>query len=584
MGQDDWSSEDPVGERPNYLTSPSANNRPTCRLCEAVHLNGPLRRDILAAYLGRAVNAWPPNYGVDMIAVLRHAWWAQRWERGRNMALCAVVAGVVAVLAVACCARGDGPVAVAVVPLLLLLALLRRLLRRRGVTARAAVKWFRKWRQHHRVAARRVLTVLLLGTLLFGWLMSRLAHREDALVVLVGVVTVWGIGIVDAYLVAGRARRCRLAYRTLDAPHLRRVAPKMPDRLERSFYSLGEGPDPDQTRGGAIARVVVYDLPRRRHDNEFIGSGESIWDVEYRIDTRLGRTGKDGRRRRPKPVDMVTLHRKLEFSMREAGVPGLWCGYRMYVNGVNLRAEDVLPKPHEVPVTHQPQDQVLRYLRETVTTRRTYLCVQVPVSGWDNEIIVTLFVRGQLIGEQLILYSKILILPAMIFNKFGRPKRNPNDGWTQLVHAIHFGSTRIWFTALRSPRLLAEDAFAAVRRRWARWRVRKAVKHNREIRYGAIDSIREQLALGGAVVTPNAMQDIRGTVAFLDQTLAKAVRTYLVKRRIDTLSFDGFVQNIFNQHQNTIDQLNAKNVTFGNKSRAGDNPETEKSEPALRRD
>ncbi|WP_159079106.1 hypothetical protein [Plantactinospora sp. BC1] len=583
MSQHDWSLEDPVGKKPNYLASPSANNRPTCRLCEAVHLNGPLRRSILAAYLGRAVSAWPPNYGLDMIAVLRHAWWAQRWERGRNLALCAVIVGVLVVLAAACYSRGDGPVALAVVLLVLLLVFLRRLLRRRRVTVREAFKWFRKWRQRHRALARRVTTLFLLCTLVFGWLISQLAHPQDAQVVLVGAVIIWGIGIVDAYVVAGRARRCRHAYRTLDAPHLRDVAPAMPDHQERSFYALGEGPDPDQTRGRAIARVIVYDL-ELRHDNEFIGSGESIWDVEYRVDTRLGSTGKDGKSRRPKRVDMVTLHRKLEFSMRKAGVPGLWCGYRMYVNGLDLFANDVLPEPKKVPVTHQPRDQILQYLRETVATRRTYLCVQVPVSGWDNEIIVTLFVRGQLIGDQLILHSKILILPAMIFTTFGRPEKNPNDGWTQLMHAIHFGTTKIWVTALGSPRLLADEAFAAVRRRWARWRIKKAVKHNREIRYGAIDSIREQLAVGGAVVTPNARQDIRGTIAFLDQTLAKAVRTYLVKRRIDTSSFDGFVQNIFNQHQNKIDQLNAKNVTFGSKSRAGDSTETGKSTPALGRD
>nr|MDT0661475.1 hypothetical protein [Micromonospora sp. DSM 115978] len=569
MSLDAGSPIDPIDEKPDYLAAPLTNNRPTCRLCEAMYLNGTLRRSILAAYLGRTVTAWPPNYGLDMVAVLRHAWRAQRWERARNVALCGVLLGTLMMLAGRCVARGDERLAAVVVALLLLLEVLRRILRRCKITARSAFAWLWAWRRNRRRLARRGLVLLLLCVGMFGWLLLLLVRLEDLLAALVGGVVLWGIGLVDAYVVAGRARRCRLAYRTLGAPRLRDDVPRMPVQLERGFGALGEGPDPDQAAGSPMARVVVYDM-ELRHDNPFIGSGQSIWDVEYRVDTHLGRVGKDGKRRRPRPTDMVTLHRTLESSMRQAAVPGLWCGYRMYVDGLGLLNDDVLPDPTRVPVTQQPRDRVLQYLREPTTRRRTYLCVQVPVSGWDNEIIATLFIRGQRIGEQLIMHSKILVLPAMQFRRTGGPKKNPNDHWTQLVHALHFGTTRIWTAALRSPRTLIEDAVAVVRRRWRRWRIYRAVKHGRDLRYGAIDSIREQLAVGGSIFTPNAVQDIKGTIAFLEQTLTKAIREYLVERRIDTSSFDGMVQNIFNQHQNKIDQLNAKNVTFGSKSRAGD--------------
>ncbi|MEU8819985.1 hypothetical protein [Actinoplanes sp. NPDC048796] len=560
-------------EHASHDPSPPMDTNPTQWLCGAVYVDLGLRRFVLNKFLDAGLRTWPPNYGLDTTAVVRHAWRAQRWMRHRDILLGLVVLSALVVLATRWLNRGALVPTCVAVGLIGLLILTRRTLRRRKIRLREAFTWLRKRGRFGRRAAVLAALALMITSVLSGHGLVRALRPGDAVVLEIAVAAVVLIGTVDGFVVLGRARRFlpHLHATTPPAVALRDAAPPLPVRLERRLSALEDGASPAKGSDGPLARVLVYDLPTRRRtfvNNTFVGSGESLGPFEINIDVSKGRRDPDGRRREPLPVNLEELHHAVASAAARQDATGLWCGFRMYVDGASI-SQELLPTRSGRPVATQELSVVLDRLRQPMVGERTYLCVQLPLANWAYQIMLTLFVRADLTGDHLIVHNDILILPGPMI--IGRTwPRIPTDAWTHASGALRLGITRIWGVAAVSPVRVLWDVCGLLRRLWGRLSIQNHGWHRRPLEHGAVYSIREKLAEGAVVVHPDAVQDINTAIAFLMQLLQNGLRDYLESRDIDATRLDDDIKTVVNNQQTKIEELHAKNVTFGDHSQAGD--------------
>jgi hypothetical protein len=565
----EFTEAEPVGQVPD----PVADTDPTQWLCGAVYIDADLRRFVLDMFLDTRLRTWPPNYGLDTTAVVRHAWRARRWTRGRDVLLGLTLITGLAVLVTRWLSRDALVPAGVFAALIALLLLARRILRWREIRVRDAYRWLRKRRESGRQLAVLAGLGLVVLASLSGYELVRSLQPGDGVVVGVVALAVVLIGTVDGFVAVGRARRFLPA--DDDAPltvtALRDEAPALPDRYEERLSVNQDRADPEQGSDGSLARVLVYDLPTRRKtfvNNTFVGSGESLGPFEINIDVSRGKPGPDGTLRQPLPVDLEGLHRAVAAAAQRQHADGLWCGFRMYVDGARM-SKELLPAQMGPPVAMQELRILLDRLRRPIPGERTYLCVQVPLPNWAHRIVLTLFVRADLTGDLLIVHNDILILPGPMVGGRNWP-RLPTDAWTHGAVALRLGTTRIWGAAAGSPIRLLREAGVLLRRCWRSLWLREQARHQRRFAHGAVYSIREKLAEGAVIVHPDAVQDINATIAFLMLLLRNGLREYLGSRDIDTSKLDDDVKTVINNQQTKIEELHAKNATFGNNSQAGD--------------
>jgi hypothetical protein len=569
-------------ERARPTPPPTPDSSPTRQLCAAVYIDPDICWFVLGVFLAGHRRTWPPNYGLDTSAVVRHAWRARRWRRGRDVLLTLMVLATVVIAVTRWAERGALAPAAATAALIILAVLVRRILRRKGVKVRTIGGWIRKRsRPVRRIVA--AASILLVGlAVLTGQAFLRALRPTDGLVVGTVAFAILVIGVIDAFVVVGRARRFWPPdHKGPPRTEARRDPTlRLPNRLERRLSIIEDHPDPEQTSADSLARVLVYDLENRRKsfvNNTFVGSGVSIGPFEINVDVSRGRKGSDGERLKPGQVDLLDLHRSLEQAARAPGVPDLWRGYRMYVDGHKV-PDQMLPDASGPPVPLRPLPILLNRLRSPIPGERTYLCVQAPVEHWSHQIIVTLFVRAKLTEDNLILHNDILILPGLRLDGRGWP-RIPTDRWTHIATALRLGTTRVWGATIRSPASLLREAGMLARRCWSRVKVWYWIRHGLQLQHGAVYSIREKLALGATIVHPDARQDINGTIAFLLQLLRNGLQQYLESLDIDTAWLDRDIRTVIHNQQTKIERLHAKNVTFGDNSPAGDNGEEPEPDP-----
>ncbi|MFF5078266.1 hypothetical protein ACFY36_14535 [Actinoplanes sp. NPDC000266] len=561
-------------ERAGHDPSPTTDTDPTQWLCGAVYVDLDLRRFVLNMFLDTGLRTWPPNYGLDTTAVVRHAWQARRWTRRRDILLGVVVLSALVVLVTRWLSRGALVPACVVAGLIGLMMLTRWILRRRRIRIRDVFKWLRKRGRSGRRAAVLTALALMIAAALSGHGFVRALRPGDAVVLGIAVAVVVLIGTVDGFVVLGRARRFLpdLGATTPSTIALRDAAPPLPVRLERRLSVLEDGAAPEKGSDGPLARVLVYDLPTRRRtfvNNTFVGSGESLGPFEINVDVSKGHRGLDGKRHEPLPVNLEELHHAVATAAARQDAKSLWCGFRMYVDGTSV-SKDLLPTRSGRPVATQELRVVLDRLRQPVPGERTYLCVQFPLANWAYRIVLTLFVRADLTGDHLIVHNDILILPGPLVSGRKWPSI-PTDAWTHGGGALRLGMTRIWGAAAASPVRVLLDVAVLLRRLWSRVFLWNHMWHQRRLAHGAVYSIREKLAEGAVVVHPDAVQDINTAIAFLIQLLQNGLRNYLESRDIDTTRLDDDIKTVITNQQTKIEELHAKNVTFGDHSQAGDN-------------
>ncbi|WP_229074980.1 hypothetical protein [Actinoplanes sp. DH11] len=553
---------------------------PTRQLCAAMNMDERLRNAVLDVFQGRGERGWAPNFGVDSVAVIRHAWRARRWRSAIDALTSLTIVGCLATLLAGWWSRGALPQVGVAVAVIVFGFLIRRLLRWRKVTLLGGLS--RLWKR--REAGRRVLASIAVlavgGVAVVARSLSGALRQQDAVIVGAGLVAVVLIGGVYAFVIVGWGRGCfKDDQSSASVKPLREQPSTVPRRWEARLAALADHPDPVQSDVDSVARLIVYDMPARRElfgNNPFVGSGACLGQFQIHIDVQKGRKDANGKRREPKKVGLVSLHRALERIAQNEDMPMAWSGYRTYVNGLRIgELPEWLDHPTGPPVSYVPLPSALRALETPTALQRTYLCVQVPVMRWDENIILTLFVRADLTGQFLILHSELLILPGIGHVTPAWAGSLPNDIWTHLGLSARFAVRYSWADAAGSPGRLARAAFRLLRRHWWRWRIWLRVLHKRSLQHGAVFSIREKLTEGAVIVDPMAIQDIKRTTSFLLQALRAGLQRYLEERDVDTSKLEDEVRSVVKNQHIKIDKFRARNATFGDNASINDDSDDE---------
>jgi hypothetical protein len=287
------------------------------------------------------------------------------------------------------------------------------------------------------------------------------------------------------------------------------------------------------------------------------------YDWSITTDIQEGIADADGVRAVPKPVDIIELHHWIENAIRDAGIPGMSCTYRVYVDGQGLN-RDLLVDGFGPPKTAMPFDRVLSLLREPGYVTRTYLCLQ--HSSRNGALVVTTFIRGEVVGHQLHVQIQIFWLPPVSLLPPTVLRMTP---WEHLYTTARQALRETTGLLAGSPVRLVSALAAPLRRGWNRRSQRRRIRYDEFYNYGAVRSLREILAFGERLHS-NAREDLVRSFETIEPSVTKAVVEYLKDRGIDTTKLEDAAKTTINNYQNHVQRLSAKNVSFGPKSRAGD--------------
>jgi hypothetical protein len=531
---------------------------PTRSLCAAVHLSNPLTDLVLSRTIRERHRAWAPCYSVNLPAVLQHALDSRRRRRTRDGVLLILLVGTPAAVLVDMGLRFGAAVALFAAVILVGAA----------VGGRAAT---RQWRGGERVTVRRVLGLL--------W---RQVTSEEGLVALAVLAAVVGAGAVlivrsgaslprwDLLMLAGGLLA---AWLTVVAD-LAIGAAKAAALLNRanSPFDLAR-PLPswilDRARRTATANVIVYGKMRKK--DPFVGSGDRLGGFPIVVDVTRGKENGDGEPVTPAPIDVVALHQFLRTSVASVKIPGLWCGHRLYVDGMAVGAfRDLVPDRAHPPVTELRYDPLLEALHHPHPKRRAYLCLQ--LTGWDGELVVTMFVRAEL-GANLLMVEVAAhgLLPV-------------DESWLGDVPGLAGARETAWDILRSASQQTLGSLFGSPRRclgelarelgHWRRsGRDARALRRLRRFDYGLAYSLREIVARDEHRYY-NSRIDEQGHVARLQDRLLGALEEFLDARGVDTSDLTDRRRTIVNNITSYLfGDVVGDNVAIGTNSRAGDGRE-----------
>jgi len=144
----------------------------------------------------------------------------------------------------------------------------------------------------------------------------------------------------------------------------------------------------------------------------FNGSGEMIDHWSFTVDTRVGTQDPTlGKRAEPRSFEAIDLHRHLLEQIPQTMENKPRTGHRVYVIGGHARTVGglfrhgpVVDDPDEEmrfrrPVSEIPDERIERYLRQQHRSARPYTYFE--VTGWDGQVVVSLFARVEKQGPML---------------------------------------------------------------------------------------------------------------------------------------------------------------------------------------
>jgi len=278
--------------------------------------------------------------------------------------------------------------------------------------------------------------------------------------------------------------------------HYRVIAPQ----LRRENFRPDAAPQPHvawrQERLKAAARQDGGNLTVFQGYAPFAGYGTPVeaWSFALRSD-ELGEGAEA-----IVPFEVHELYAHVGAAVARLELPGVRVHDRLFVNGEDLRfglddstRDAVLPNPGRAPATAAPAE-LIRELREDGTQRaRPYLALQ--VTGWNGELVSTLFLRFALLPNRDVIFvegSTSLLTPVR--QEYRTVDTLLDQPTAEQYRAIvAYGLRRMPGLLLGSiPAVLAAAGGQFRRNRKERDQLR-AIKH-RSFNYGAPMSIREAAA------------------------------------------------------------------------------------------
>jgi hypothetical protein len=519
---------------------------PTRQICTAVYLSEEVRRHVLDRYALFPYWAWAPSYEVDMVAVFRHARRARRLDLARDALLAFIF--FVTTISVCYLVARQGSVWPAVAIGISVVAIASPLVDSSKLRSIA-----QRWAEHNdlgRILLEVFLVLVLVLVVLrsFGWSPNL---RTCVAIGVAGAINAWLV--VAAY--AKFAHDCaREAWQTERA--LVNLAPPAPKLIEARFADVEDG------------NLVTYDHELRSSD-AMVGAGQEYYEWPITVDTRLGLMQANGKPAAARPIESIReLHDRLRVAVEDTGIEGLICEYRTYADGQGLRRShcDLIDGQVGPPRTKLPRDDVYKWLEGSDRLVRTQLCLQ--ISSPDGDLVVTSFVRARLVGDYLHVRVRVFVLPPP--GVAARALASlPMSPFSRVVSPILISLRTTPGLVLKSPQEVVSALTAPVGRWWLLLRHRRDIRGNLLYDFGAVQSLREQLAVGEQMHL-NAWEDTIRNCAVIQVELLRALADFLEEHRIDATGLREDAKAIMGHFRTYVQRVPAASIPFIPKSRGGD--------------
>ncbi len=286
------------------------------------------------------------------------------------------------------------------------------------------------------------------------------------------VVIAWGVVFVS---------RCIDRYEILAGHLLRdrfdvRGAPRASIRDEKLIGELERH---------QLANVTVYS-----GFSPFVGCGLDRGGWSFVVDIRRGKTGIAGTER-PMAFEVEDLYAAVLETVRSLHIPTLRAEDRLFMNGRDVRGERwILPDDFARPLPWVDPAVVHEYLRTPSHRVRHYLTVQ--LVDWKGELVLSLFLRFNLVGGSLFCEGNYFLLPPVKEQYHAVDDVSAVPDLRALFREVALSALWAPFQLVLAPFHVVERLFA----QWTRWLERRATR--RQIRnrpmfdYGAATTIRQE--------------------------------------------------------------------------------------------
>jgi hypothetical protein len=264
----------------------------------------------------------------------------------------------------------------------------------------------------------------------------------------------------------------------------------------------------------------------------FVGSGLNQGGWSFAVNIARGREGMDGVRYKPQRFTVEDLQAAVASHLLELGMD-LTISDRLYVDGELVRDEPrIVPDRFHRPRSHVLPDEIAQLAEEGVGRR--FNCVS--LSGWEGELVYTLFLEFALSGASLFADATTFLLlpPTEDYRRVDNIEPRPFIGARLRAAGRALVSTvSVPLYAVRALRE-ATPTLTAWRRRVDG---RRAIASNPRYDYGAVRSVREEAqSRRYRRYFQFADRDMYGKI--IDREVFDAIRAFLAEHDIDTSDFD----------------------------------------------
>ena len=275
-----------------------------------------------------------------------------------------------------------------------------------------------------------------------------------------------------------------------------------------------------------LANVTVYS-----GFSPFVGCGLDRGGWSFVVDVRKGKEDLAGRRQ-PMAFEADELYAALLETVRSMQVPSLRVEDRLFMNGRDVRGQRwILPDDYARPLPWVDPAVVHEYVRAPTQRVRHYLAVQ--LVDWKGELVLSLFLRFNLVGGSLFCEGNYFLLPPV------------KEKYHQVDDVSAFPDARalvreIALSAVFAPFLLVLAPFHVLERlfgRWTAWLERRATRRlirNRPMfDYGATTTIRQEGMSGNFRHYFQKLDELMYT-KLVQKKVFESIATFLDARNIDT--------------------------------------------------
>lgn len=336
-----------------------------------------------------------------------------------------------------------------------------------GVELHAVVRHCIAARRRNLVRALALTTLLLVGLPLFVWLGASPLGAALRVVVLAWAVVFVGRCLDRYEVLAGKLLRDRFDVRA--APRASPYDERLIGELERH----------------QLANVTVYS-----GFSPFVGCGLDQGGWSFVVDVRKGKEDLTGTRQ-PLPFRVEELYACLLETVRSLRIERLRAEDRLFMNGRDIRgAPWVLPDEFARPLPWIDPAVVHRYLQSPTHQVRHYLTVQ--LVDWQGELVLSLFLRFNLVGGSLFCEGNYFLLPPVKEKYHAVDDLSSYPDGRAVVGQVALSAVTAPFLLVLAPFLVVGRVFA----RWTSWlehrATRRLIRSRPMFDYGAETTIRQE--------------------------------------------------------------------------------------------